>query len=162
MSGIRETSDPERDAAAIRRWRCGRIVMRNGRLESVRRRFTTGSVSVAEVWFKSKFMRPTGDVCMLDYHQPLGMRAFLTLDFVHSGTGTSARTFLGACRVLNDVARLRGALAIVAHVTNRSISDRLLQRNGWQRHLTEWSGRHWIRRFYDGYPEPSLPRYFQS
>lgn len=159
MFAVRCTNDPERDASLIRRWRCGRIVMRDGRLDSIRQRRTVGSVSVAEVWIKSKFTRPRGDVCMLDYHQPFGMRAFITLDFVHSGMQTSARTFLGACRVLNYVARIRGVLAIVAHVTNESISDRLLERNGWERHLTHWSGRHWIRRFYDGYPEPALPRF---
>ncbi len=159
MFSTQQTSDPERDAVAIRRWRCARIVMRDGRLEAIRKRRTVGSVSVAEVWLRTRFTRPQGDVCSIDYHQPLGMPAFLTLDFIHSGVGTRAKTFLGACRVLDEVARIRGTLAIVAHVTNTSISDRLLQRMGWTRHQPNWSGRHWIRRFYDGYPESTLARY---
>jgi hypothetical protein len=35
----------------------------------------------------------------------------------------------------------------------------LLQRQGWERHLQHWSGRHWIRRFYDGYPDSGIERY---
>ncbi len=159
MFGTTLTNDPERDADAIRRWRCAQIVMRDGKLESVRRRWTNGSVSLAGIWFRKKFARPKGDVCIIDYHQPLGMRAFLTLDYVYSGTATTARTCVGACNVLNDIARIRGSLAIVTHVANESISDRLLLKHGWQRHLTHWSGRHWIRRFYDGYAKPTLSRY---
>jgi hypothetical protein len=63
---------------------------------------------------------------------------------------------------LDEIARIRGAVAIVAHVTNGSISDRLLQRFGWQQHLEHWQGRHWIRRFYDGYPETSVGRYLTA
>ncbi|MEM9586620.1 MAG: hypothetical protein AAGA03_05015 [Planctomycetota bacterium] len=145
--------DPVAQADELRRWRAGRIRMQKGVLEGVSRRRFAASISVAEVWWRAKYGRPRGDFCYLDYHQPWGMPGFLTLDYVHSGEGASYKTFVGACRVLDDIAQLRGAQAIVAHVTNASISDRLLHRLGWERHLESWSGRHWIRRFYDGYPE---------
>ena len=133
--------------------------MRHGELVEIQRRVFAGSASVAQVWFQANFSRWDDDRCVLDYHQPLGMPPFLALDYVRSGRKTRYRTFVGACHVLDEIARIRGTQAIVAHVTNASISDRFLVRLGWQRHLERWSGRHWIRRFYDGYPESTLGRY---
>ena len=152
-------TDPISGADQIRRWRCGRIVMRDGRLVEIQRRLMCGSVSVAQVWWQAKFGRADENVCWLDYHQPFGMPAFLTLDYIRSGKTAGFKTFIGACHVLDEIARVRGASAIVAHVSNGTISDRLLQRSGWQRHMQQWSGRHWIKRFYDGYPESCLHRY---
>jgi hypothetical protein len=146
----------------IRRWRCGRIIMENGTFAGVRRRWVCGSVSVAQVWWQTRYGRSDDHSCWLDYHQPLGMPGFLTLDYIRSGRRAGYKSFIGACHVLDEIARIRGAQAIVAHVTNGQISDRLLQRLGWQRHLEHWSGRHWIRRFYDGYPSVSIERYLAS
>ena len=150
--------NPYQNPELIRRWRCGRIVMQAGRLLRIQRRWWTGSVSVAQVWWQSRYGRGEDDRCWLDYHQPIGMPGFLTLDYIHSGKTAGYKSFLGACHVLDEIARLRSANAIVAHVTNAAISDRLLTRLGWQRHLEHWSGRHWIRRFYDGYPENNIQR----
>ena len=133
--------------------------MRDGRLVEIQHRLMCGSVSVAQVWWQAKFGRRDDDICWLDYHQPSGMPAFLTLDCMRSGTLAGYKTFVGACHVLDEIARVRGAQAIVAHVTNGNISDRLLERLGWEQHQQQWKGRHWIRRFYDGYPESALHRY---
>ena len=152
-------SNPTDNASAIRRWRCGRIIMRSGKLVGVQRRLLTGSVSMAQVWWQARYGRPNDDLCWLDYHQPFGMPAFITLDYIRSGQRAGYKTFVGACKVLDEIARLRGAMAIVAHVSNGSISDRLLERLGWERHAKQWSGRHWIRRFYDGYPASGIDRY---
>jgi hypothetical protein len=133
--------------------------MRAGKLVEVQRRLSCGSVSVAQVWWQAKYGRNDDDICWIDYHQPLGMSGFLTLDYIRSGTKAGFKTFVGACNVLDEIARIRGTSAIVAHVTNGNISDRLLSRLGWEKHLSHWNGRHWIRRFYDGYPESALHRY---
>ena len=159
MFKLASICDPVAGSDQLRRWRCGRIVMQAGRLVEIQRRLTCGSVSVAQVWWQARFGRNDDDICWLDYHQPLGMPAFLTLDYVRSGTRAGYKSFIGACHVLDEIAKIRSANAIVAHVTNGNISDRLLTRTGWEQHLTHWSGRHWIRRFYDGYPESSLARY---
>lgn len=155
---ITDPTDPQA-ARQLRRWRCGRIVTQNGKLLRVERRLLTGSVSMAQVWWQSRHGRPADDLCWLDYHKPLGMPAFLTLDYVRSGRKAGYKTFLAAIHVLNEIARIRSVTAIVAHVSTESISDRFLERQGWQRHMEQWSGRHWIRRFYDGYPKPCLHRY---
>lgn len=153
------TTDLVRDASKIRRWRYGRILMKAGRLVEIQRRLTCGSVSIAQVWWQAKYGRSDDDVCWIDYHTPLGMPSFLTLDYIRAGTYAGYQSFCGACHLLDDVARIRGASAIVAHVSNGNISDRLMIRMGWERHLQDWCGRHWIRRFYDGYPPSSLARY---
>ncbi|MFK8111731.1 MAG: hypothetical protein AB8B91_06000 [Rubripirellula sp.] len=163
MLRLASLSDPRQGEGEIRRWRCGRIVMQAGRLVEIQRRLACGSVSVAQVWWQSKYGRNDDDICWLDYHQPFGMSAFLALDYVRSGTRSGYKTFIGACHVLDQIARIRGTSAIVAHVTNGNISDRLLERTGWEQHLAHWKGRHWIRRFYDGYPDPSqIDRYVAS
>lgn len=159
MLRLGAVTDLETGASELQRWRCGRIVMRAGRLVEIQRRLCCGSVSVAQVWWQAKYGRNDDDLCWLDYHQPFGMPGFLTLDYIRSGTRGGFRTFVGACHVLDEIARIRGTTAIVAHVTNQNISDRLLTRLGWQRHMEDWSGRHWIRRFYDGYPQSALHRY---
>ncbi|MEM9644484.1 MAG: hypothetical protein AAF989_05785 [Planctomycetota bacterium] len=143
----------------IRKWSRARIVMRDGKLDRIVRRRFTGSVSVAQVWYQAKFRRPEGDVCYLDYHQPGRMHGVLTLDYILSGDQATYRTFVGACHVLDAIARIRESLTIVAHVSNRSISDRFLNRLGWESHLEHLSGRHWIKRFYDGYPPNDICRY---
>ena len=152
-------TDLNTGADKIRRWRCGRILMQNGRLIEVQHRLTCGSVSMAQVWWQAKYGRPDESICRLDYHQPRGMRSFLTLDYIRSGSKAGYKTFLGACNVLDEIARIRSASAIVAHVSTGTISDRLLSRLGWEQHLQNWSGRHWIKRFYDGYPASTLHRY---
>lgn len=159
MIRLGAVSDPISGADQILRWRCGRIVMKSGRLLEIQHRLCCGSVSVAQVWWQAKYGRTDDDLCWLDYHQPARMSDFLTLDYIRSGSRAGYKTFIGACHVLDEIARIRGSLAIVAHVTNSQISDRLLDRLGWERHLHHWNGRHWIRRFYDGYPESSLDRY---
>ncbi len=152
-------TDFDSGANELRRWRCGRIVMQGGHFVEVQHRLLAGSVSVAQVWWQAKYGRMDDDICWLDYHQPFGMPGFLTLDYIRSGNFAGYKTFVGCVHLLEEIARIRCASAIVAHVTNRSISDRLLTRLGWEQHLQKWSGRHWIRRFYDGYPESRLHRY---
>ncbi len=158
MFRLDSVSDPRANEAKIRQWKCGRIVMRAGKLIEIQQRLLCGNVSVAEVWLQAKYGRRDDDCCWLDYHQPLGMPSFLTLDYIRAGTLASYKTLIGACQTLDEIARIRSTAAVVAHVTNRNISDRLLLRHGWERHMEHWKGRHWIRRYYDGYPKSRIHR----
>jgi hypothetical protein len=149
-------SDIHAEANSIAAIRCGRVIVRDGRLFAIEQHWLRSPVSIVQVWWDSNHRRLTGNECILDYHVPRGLPSFITLDYVRSGKQTDYPTLVAACHVLNEIARLRRANAIVAHVTNPRISDRLLERFGWQRHLLHWRGRHFIRRFYDGYPELSV------
>ena len=159
MLTLGAVKNPNSGADQIRRWRCGRIIMRDGMLVEIQHRLMCGSASMAQVWWQAKYGRANDEICWLDYHQPRGMPSFLTLDYVRSGQNAGYKTFVGACHMLNEIARIRNATAIVAHISNGNISDRFLKRMGWEEHMENWSGRHWIRRFYDGYPESVLDRY---
>ena len=83
-------SDPRVEERKIRRWKCGRIVMKDGKLVEIQHRLLCGNVSVAQVWLQAKFVRREDDCCWLDYHQPFGMPSFLTLDYIRTGTLASS------------------------------------------------------------------------
>ena len=91
--------------------------------------------------------------CQLHYSQPRNAPGFLALKYIFSTAGTSYATFRGALVVLDEIARLKNAAAIVTDVSNLRISDRLLRRHGWEPHLDHARQRHFIKRFYDGYPD---------
>lgn len=153
-------SDLSSQSGNIARITRGRIVMRAGRFVAIEEHWARSPVSIAQIWWQSNHGRLRGDECRLDYHIPRGLPSFITLDYIRSGTQTQYQTFVGACHILNEIARLRRSDAIVAHVTNGRISDRFLARLGWERHQEHWRGRHFIRRFYSGYPV--LPSRYQA
>ena len=94
------------------------------------------------------------DRCLLYYNQPFFHRNYLALKYVVSSRGTSFRTFRLATRVLDEVARLKKSDAILCEVSNSKISERLLTRWGWEEHLPDSPGRHYIKRFYGKYNSP--------
>lgn len=83
----------------------------------------------------------------------------MVLDYIRSGPKTRLATLRGACQILDEVARLRQSVAILAHVSTDAISDRLLMRWGWEPHATNLAGRHWIKRFYGRHPHVNTERY---
>lgn len=98
--------------------------------------------------------KPRGDRCLLYFNQPWRSSNFLALRYVVSAAGTSFGTFRLAVRVLDEVARIKRTDAIVCDASNFRISDRLLQRWGWESHLPSRWHRHYIKRFYGSYPPP--------
>lgn len=159
MFHLGAVSDPILGARELRLWRCGQIVTDAGKLVTIRHRPWPCAGSVAQVWLHARVTRWNDDRCVLDYHQPLGMRGVLTVDLIRSGERAQYQTFSAAVHLLDEVARIRKCKALVANVSNASLSDRLMTRFGWERHLEHWPGRHWIKRFYDGYPPSRLDRY---
>lgn len=144
--------------AAIRGWRRGRVTMREGKLVSIAPRWWSLPTSIARVWWQERFRPGEVDQCQLDYRSSR-LGGFIVLDFVQSGPATQLDTFRGACQILDEIACIRQAVAIVAHVSTTAISDRLLRRWGWQPHAHGLAGRHWIKRFYDGYRAIELEKY---
>lgn len=96
------------------------------------------------------------DRCELFFHTPWSARQFLTLSYIHSNPRTSIASVYAAMLVLDEIARIKGSLAIVTNVTNDKVSDRLLKRWGWDRHCLNWNGRHFIKRFYGEYANTPL------
>lgn len=154
----RTVTDLRTQAGTLKRWPSGKIRIAGGKLVDIRCGIVARRSSVARVWLETRFRSQPPDQCILHYHSPLLSR-YLSLDLVLAGPQTRLSTIRGACEILDEVARIRGSVAIFAHVSTARISDRLLQRLGWQRHLLDESGRHWMKRFYDGYPDHDRQRY---
>lgn len=142
----------------LRRRRYGVIESRNGRLVHVQLKPWPKLGSLLEAhWIRSmKSKRHAPDVCRLFYSQPMGHRNFLALSYFESSLKTTWETVGVALKTLDQIACLKQSDAILAEVTNRHISDRALNRMGWERHLEHKRKRHWIKRFYGEYPVAAI------
>ncbi len=90
-------------------------------------------------------------------------RGFGHMVFVSSLSGkaaTARASLYCATLVLDEIARLKRSHAIVAEINNPRISDRLMERWGWERHCLSWRGRHFIKRFYGVFP--AIPAAWQA
>lgn len=150
--GIAPVQQMATDTDHLRQRRNGRIVTENGKLDAVHGRWWPHLGDMLNVLWDTHARSFAQDRCELYFHQPLGSPGFLTLSYIRSGPRTTLSTLYAATLVLDEIARLKQANAIVAHVTNDRITDRLLTRWGWQQHCLDWSGRHFIKRFYGKYP----------
>ena len=151
--GLRPVTNLSQQAKLLAGRRCGQIVTARGRLQAVYGRWWPHLGSMLQVLWDGKFRSAGTDRCAVYYHQSWSAPDFLTLSYVRAGYGTSIATLYAAGLVLDEVARLRGVKAIVSQVTNDRISDRVLERWGWERHCLDWPGRHFIKRFYGTFPQ---------
>lgn len=140
----------------IRQRRYGVIVTRNQRFEAIHFRPWPKLVSIGEaLWLGGwKHTRGQPDFCQLWFNQPLLHSNYLSLIYIQSTWQTTYATFRRALIILDRIAELKGSDALFCEVTNPRISDRLLRRQGWERHLESSRRRHWIKRFYGRYPKP--------
>ncbi len=150
--GITPVTDMASSGDLLRHRRAGRIVTQNGRLQAIYGRWWPYSGNLLQAQWDMLFPSMHKDRCELYYHVPSSAVGFVTLSYVYSGPSTSLATIYAAALVLDEIARLKQSNAIVCHVTNRHISDRLLTRWGWQAHCLHWKGRHFIKRLYGNYP----------
>ena len=96
--------------------------------------------------------RCSGNRCRLYFNQPRRFPNFLSVPYIVSSHGTSYKTFLATAHALDQVAKIKRTDALLCHVVNRSLSDRIMERLGWERHCLNRFGRHFIKRFYGEYP----------
>ncbi|HZZ71196.1 MAG TPA: hypothetical protein VFE24_03030 [Pirellulales bacterium] len=146
-------TDLKAHAAAIQSRRFGVIEFAGGKWIGVRLRPFPKFASVLQVaWGGWTHARVGGDGCRLFYNQPRGCSNFLSLKYIVSGKGTSFASFRGCLEVLDEIARIKRADAIVCDAANFRISDRLLARWGWEPHCPSRWHRNFIKRFYGSYP----------
>jgi hypothetical protein len=141
-----------REEIRARRW--GVIETTGGKLRAVHLRPWPKLLSLPELLpVGARYhARGAGDRCLLYYNQPLGMPNFLALKYVVTTSGTSYRTFRAALAALDWVAAIKATDAIVCDAANLRITDRLLNRLGWEAHKPQRWHRNYIRRFYGEYP----------
>lgn len=157
MGPLFETvTDLATGAETIRRRSYGIIETAEGKLVGVHFRPWPSLITLPDVWLGDLYHGWTsGDRCWVFYNEPPGSPGYLALTFAISNGETRLETTRCAARVLDEIARLRQADAIVTEATCGRISDRLLARWGWERHVLDSPLRHWIKRFYGVYP-PAL------
>ncbi|MCO6047688.1 hypothetical protein NG895_27610 [Aeoliella sp. ICT_H6.2] len=139
--------------------RYGVIETRHGEFHSLELRPLPKLISWPEVWpVRLKFhARGPQDRCRLYFNQPRGMANFLALKYIVSTDGTRYATFRAALAALDQVAAIKRTDAIVCDAANVRLSDRLMQRWGWEPHKPQRWHRNFIRRFYGEYPAGCLP-----
>ncbi len=147
--------DLQSGAAVLRRRRYGVIEVVEGRLVQIQLRPFPKVISLLGVRWDDWLWhgRRAGDRCWLYYNQPWRFPNFLAVVHVVSTAGTSFRTVHQAASVLDDLARLKRSDALLCHVANDRISDRLLRRWGWEAHAPRLRGRNYIKRFDGRYPQ---------
>lgn len=146
----------ERDQ--VTRGRYGVIETRDGEFHSLEYRPLPKLISLPEVWpVRLKFhARGPQDRCRLYFNQPRGMENFLALKYIVSTEGSSYATFRAALAALDQIAAIKRTDAIVCDAANIRLSDRLMQRWGWEPHKPQRWHRNFIRRFYGQYPAGCL------
>jgi hypothetical protein len=150
-----DIADLSTGSSALRRRAHGVIEVVDERFVRVRLRPFARRVTWLEsfTWGRWEHRRP-GNWCRLSYSEARGCPGFLALQYIVSGRDTTIATARGALVVLDEIARVRGADAIVCDVANVRISHRLLTRWGWQSHCQQRWHRNYIKRFYGDYPPP--------
>ncbi len=143
----------------IRTQRYGVIETVGGRLAAIRLRPWPKLVALPELVPLDPRYHPSGkpDRCLLYYNQPWRMPNYLALKYIVSTAGTSYATFRAALKVLDAIAELKRIDAIVCDAANVRLSDRVMQRLGWEPHKPQRWHRNYIRRFYGTYPGVKLP-----
>lgn len=141
-----------RRALAARRH--GVVEVERGQLVAIHLRRWPKIISVLEIeylgrrWHES---RP-GDRCLLYYNQPRRCPNYLALKYVVSQRGCTLATIRRALVVLDEIARVKRADAILCDVWNSRISEAMLARRGWEPHQPSGWHRNYIKRFYGVYP----------
>jgi len=156
MSWLCETiHDLDTGRESLRPRRHGVIETRGGALHAIYLRLWPKLVSLPELWPLGVRYHVRGDAdrCLLYFNQPRRIPNFLSLKYVVSTAGTSYRTFRAALTVLDAVAEQKRIDAIVCDAANMRLTERLMERLGWEPHKPQRWHRNYIRRFYGVYPQ---------
>ncbi|MCG8583937.1 MAG: hypothetical protein MI757_04405 [Pirellulales bacterium] len=149
-SFVQTITDPAASADIVRRRRYGVIEMADGKLTGIRFRPWPKLASLPEIRLVGRWQhaRRGGDRCRLYFNQPLSAPNYLSLTYVVSNRDTTYATFRGAVCVLEQVAEIKRSDAILCDLGNPRISDRLLDRWGWEPLKQNRWHRQFIKRFY--------------
>jgi hypothetical protein len=155
MSWLGETIyDLDGGRDVLRAWRHGVIETVGGRLQAVHLRRWPKIVSMPDLWSLGARYHARGSAnrCLLYFAQPRTLPKYLALKYIVSTSGTSYRTARAALTALDAIAELKGIDAIVCDAANYRLSERLMERFGWEPHKPQRWHRNYIRRFYGVYP----------
>jgi hypothetical protein len=152
-------TDLEAGADVLQNRRYGVIEVCGGRLVAVHLRPWPKLVSLISVlWGQWYHKHMPGDRMWLYYNQPVRCPNFLALKFAVSARGTTWATAHRALTVLDEIAWIKRADALLVDAANFRLSPRMLAREGWAPHATSRWHRNYIKRFYGSYPRLWTPQ----
>jgi len=116
-------------------------------------------MSWPEVWPVNSHYHMPGpcDRCLLYYNQPRRHSSYLALKYIISSRQTRFATVRAALAILDAIASIKQSDAILADAANCRLSERALNRLGWEPHKPQLFHRNYIRRFYGSYPSTNFP-----
>ena len=149
IGSVDELQGPREWNEQIASRRYGVIQVRSGTKTTLRFRSFPKVVSIwhvlwGRVWTHD---RRSGDCCELYYDAPSHCPDFVVIKWMLSHRNTTFHTTRTAMKTLDEIARIRQARAIVFHASNDRITDRVMERFGYERHAMHLRGRHYIKRF---------------
>lgn len=147
-------TDLAAQADVVRRRRYGVIEMAEGRFRQLRLRPFAKFYTPFDFFLRgeSYHRSRSGDRCLLYYNQPRQFSNFLALKYIVSTRDATLATVSGALDVLDQIAEIKRADALLCEVANFRISERILVRWGWVPHAPSRWRRNFIKRFYGIYP----------
>src|SRR6185312_1815644 len=155
MAAYFETvTDLEAQADVVRRRRYGVIEIAAGEFRRLRLRPFPKLYTPLDLLLRGErgHRALAGDRGWLYYNQPRRFDNFLAVKFAFSSRDAKLATARRALDVLDEIARIKGADALLCEVANFRISDRLMTRWGWTPHKPQLWRRNYIKRFYGVYP----------
>ncbi len=143
----------------IRNHRYGIIETSAGKLTAIHFRPWPKWFAWPEVWpvGPEYHARGKSDRCLLYYNQPWQHSSFLALKYVVTTASTPYASCCAALTTLDAIAQIKQTDAILCDASNSRLTDRLLQRHGWQPHKPQRWHRNFIKRFYGQYPNIQVP-----
>jgi hypothetical protein len=155
MAAFFETvTDLEAQADVVRRRRYGVIEIVVGEFHRLRLRPFPKFYTPLDLLLRGErgHRSQAGDCGWLYYNQPRQFDNFLAVKFAFTSRDATLATVRAALDALDEIARIKGADALLCEVANFRISDRLMARWGWASHKPQLWRRNYIKRFYGVYP----------
>lgn len=130
----------------VKRWRYGAIEIRDGELDHVAARWWPRLASEWESLREQLIKTLPVGVCRMYYSFPWRTPGFMVLAYAHSGPETTYQTIRCGLRTLEQIAGVWHAQAIVCQATNNRLSERTMNRWGYEKHALSLGDNHYIRR----------------
>ena len=142
------------DRDLLRQRRYGVIETSAGQFVAIHLRPWPKLLAWPEIWpvGPAYHARGQADRCLLYYNQPRSCPNYLALKYLVSNQATSYATVRAAVTTLDAIAELKRTDAILCDAFNSRLSDRMMDRQGWQSHKPQRWHRNYIKRFYGSYP----------
>jgi hypothetical protein len=130
----------------LRSWRYGEVEIAHGQLVAIYPRWWPRFGSHWESVQDSYLRTLPDDCCRAYFAFPRSAPGFMSVLYAQSGPKTQYRTILKAAQVMDEIATLKNADAIVCQMVSDSGTERLMNRWGYVRHAFALGDNHYIKR----------------